>query len=174
MSVLHFGAVVQGMAGKSGEMLHSHCQIIGHLILSRVYTVQCVAGSGVTGVSAHCTSVPRSFSCSVHHASMSPLALPPLPLPPLLFLNSNLSDLPCHIYLSSLPTFSTPPLLSNPPLLPPSHPPPPPPPYQEICAAMRKVVARQPQLEQRHLHRRVFVERVDLEMQAIMVRGGGS
>lgn len=42
--------------------------------------------------------------------------------------------------------------------------------FQDILLGMRKVVARQPQVEQRQLHRRVYVERVDQDMQAIMVR----
>lgn len=40
---------------------------------------------------------------------------------------------------------------------------------QSIIADMRKVLAKNPQVEQRKLHRRVFLENIDPENQALMV-----
>jgi len=40
---------------------------------------------------------------------------------------------------------------------------------QSIIADMRKVLAKHPQVEQRKLHRRVFLENIDPENQALMV-----
>lgn len=41
---------------------------------------------------------------------------------------------------------------------------------QTIVADMRKVLAKNPQVEQQRLHRRVFLEGVNPENQALMVR----
>lgn len=41
---------------------------------------------------------------------------------------------------------------------------------QTIVADMRKVLAKNPQVEQQRLHRRVFLEDVNPENQALMVR----
>lgn len=40
---------------------------------------------------------------------------------------------------------------------------------QSIVADMRKVLAKNPQVEQQRLHRRVFLENVDPENQALLV-----
>ena len=40
---------------------------------------------------------------------------------------------------------------------------------QNIVADMRKVLAKNPQVEQQRLHRRVFLENVDRENQALLV-----
>ena len=40
---------------------------------------------------------------------------------------------------------------------------------QSIIADMRKVLAKNPQVEQKKLHRRVFLENIDPENQALMV-----
>lgn len=40
---------------------------------------------------------------------------------------------------------------------------------QNIVADMRKVLAKNPQVEQQRLHRRVFLENVDPENQALLV-----
>lgn len=40
---------------------------------------------------------------------------------------------------------------------------------QNIVADMRKVLAKNPQVEQQRLHRRVFLENVNLENQALTV-----
>lgn len=40
---------------------------------------------------------------------------------------------------------------------------------QSIVADMRKVLAKNPQIEQQKLHRRVFLENIDPENQALMV-----
>lgn len=40
---------------------------------------------------------------------------------------------------------------------------------QNIVADMRKVLAKNPQVEQQKLHRRVFLENVNPENQALMV-----
>lgn len=40
---------------------------------------------------------------------------------------------------------------------------------QNIVADMRKVLAKNPQVEQQRLHRRVFLENVDSENQALLV-----
>lgn len=40
---------------------------------------------------------------------------------------------------------------------------------QSIIAYMRKVLAKNPQVEQKKLHRRVFLENIDPENQALMV-----
>ena len=41
---------------------------------------------------------------------------------------------------------------------------------QNVVADMRKVLAKNPQVEQQRLHRRVFLESIDPENQALMVR----
>lgn len=41
---------------------------------------------------------------------------------------------------------------------------------QNIVADMRKVLAKNPQVEQQKLHRRVFLEDIDPENQALKVR----
>lgn len=41
---------------------------------------------------------------------------------------------------------------------------------QNIVADMRKVLAKNPQVEQRKLHRRVFLDNIDPENQALRVR----
>lgn len=41
---------------------------------------------------------------------------------------------------------------------------------QNIVADMRKVLAKNPQVEQQRLHRRVFLENVNPENQALLVR----
>lgn len=43
---------------------------------------------------------------------------------------------------------------------------------QIIVADMRKVLSKNPQVEQQKLHRRVFLENVDPENQALMVNAG--
>ena len=42
--------------------------------------------------------------------------------------------------------------------------------WQNIVADMRKVLAKNPQVEQQRLHRRVFLETINPENQALMVR----
>jgi MscS family membrane protein len=41
---------------------------------------------------------------------------------------------------------------------------------QNIVADMRKVLAKNPQIEQQRLHRRVFMDNINQENQALMVR----
>lgn len=41
---------------------------------------------------------------------------------------------------------------------------------QNIVADMRKVLAKNPQVEQQKLHRRVFLDNINPENQALMVR----
>eukprot|EP00897_Mesotaenium_endlicherianum_P000513 jgi/Mesen1/10462/ME000082S09970 len=41
---------------------------------------------------------------------------------------------------------------------------------QEIVATMRKVITKHPQLEQKHLHRRVFLESINPDSQALMIQ----
>lgn len=43
--------------------------------------------------------------------------------------------------------------------------------FQNIVADMRKVLSKNPQVEQQRLHRRVFLDNIDPENQALLVSG---